>query len=864
MSLSAFLEAAAKPHTMCEYLVHSTYVRPFFDFDLEMTDPPSSGQLQTTLQKCTDAINSIFRGEPTFSFEDSVTIAHRHGFVKPKQVYKVSWRFWVKGFVILLEHMPALLSFYPQAQDIFDLSIYSKRRLMACIGGTKGSGDDRVLTCDNPEDSEWCLAQRLAGSEQLLDLTQQLQQTSYRSSSNYAPDDWAAVEQALVAAGFRNPTYLGRRPDSLTITADNLGEDCPCCPHVHESHNWFVTRTETGELKAKSYSSRCKMAAIPMLPPPDITPITNDTAITNKLQICLNHMGFPDIPDLVPGACFALKQHLATCPTCRGAHALESLYTIESFLPDCLTVRNEDTSCKSRILSIEHMVEKNELLGRILQNPRLDGPLADLYVATRGHNLVANEKQVFRFQEGRWSLYKTPDLDNDIRQFLESSVESLRKLLLHEEAMLIDMDPRANVKRLQQLRNKFQSAVDVGRQENKRKGILRTVITQLHDASLDARWDSNKDLLGLNNGCVDLAAGTFRANTKDDYLMMSCRYNWAETVDVSLEAEVEDFFAQVYPVEQERRLFQQWAGYCLRGEHNEKLIMLLTDRRSGFNAKSTVLSLISEAMGDYAIKADANLYYANDKHSTVNDHSAGLNSYQKKRLLFIEETASNRVLCSKTLKDYNGNKAKATGRGLYKPSIEEFDWTAKTIIAFNENRMPMVDTDDIALMERFIAVPHRSRFYATDVPDEPYSYPADTSIKDKFGAWRPYVLRWMLKGLELYHTHRFRNVPASCKNFMASIMEEKDTVRDFLLEHVEEAPDTDFIAVRELYKDYEEAFRDLQRDKKTKKSRQVFITGIERVLPGAFREQFNYYPAGKTAPRQQARSVVVGYKRRRA
>lgn len=52
--------------------------------------------------------------------------------------------------------------------------------------------------------------------------------------------------------------------------------------------------------------------------------------------------------------------------------------------------------------------------------------------------------------------------------------------------------------------------------------------------------------------------------------------------------------------------------------------------------------MMAAMMGDYAIKGDAALYYASDRQRGLNDHSAGFMNYQKKRMLYIEETTQSR------------------------------------------------------------------------------------------------------------------------------------------------------------------------------------------------------------------------------
>lgn len=70
--------------------------------------------------------------------------------------------------------------------------------------------------------------------------------------------------------------------------------------------------------------------------------------------------------------------------------------------------------------------------------------------------------------------------------------------------------------------------------------------------------------------------------------------------------------------------------------HNVPLVC----RRSGYNGKSTILSLLQASLGDYTILTDAALYYKADRTKSIDDHSAGLMVFEKKRLALMEETSS--------------------------------------------------------------------------------------------------------------------------------------------------------------------------------------------------------------------------------
>lgn len=220
-------------------------------------------------------------------------------------------------------------------------------------------------------------------------------------------------------------------------------------------------------------------------------------------------------------------------------------------------------------------------------------------------------------------------------------------------------------------------------------------------------------------------------------------------------------------------------------------------------------------------------------------------------------------MSEENIKDWNGGDARIIGRGAYQAQLHEFRFITKTILACNQGNFPHFSTEDEALVDRLVTIPHRSRFYReeADIPDEPLSYRADTSIKEKFPTWRLYFLRWALKGLQRYHAVKFTQIPESCKSFKKQIVAERDYIADFVLSTVEKGEPKDYVKIGDLYAEFNEVYRDLQKDKKTKKSSSTFRGGVIKTLKASshykdvhgFRRQ-----DGRTTT---ARSVILGYKR---
>lgn len=218
------------------------------------------------------------------------------------------------------------------------------------------------------------------------------------------------------------------------------------------------------------------------------------------------------------------------------------------------------------------------------------------------------------------------------------------------------------------------------------------------------------------------------------------------------------------------------------------------------------------------------------------------------------------IVLQENIKDWNGGDAKIIGRNLYQAQPHEFRFITKTVLACNKGNFPHFSVEDQALVERLVTIPHRSRFYREEVAKEPFSYKADTSIKSMFPKWRPYFLRWCLAGLQRYHQVRFTQIPDSCKQFKNDIVAEKDYVTEFLDITVAEGSSKDFVHIADLYKDFNMLYKDIQRDKKSKKGPKVFKERVIQVLSrGMYKEVYGHKkPTGGSTT---VRSVILGYRK---
>ncbi len=222
--------------------------------------------------------------------------------------------------------------------------------------------------------------------------------------------------------------------------------------------------------------------------------------------------------------------------------------------------------------------------------------------------------------------------------------------------------------------------------------------------------------------------------------------------------------------------------------------MLLTDKRKGYNGKSTIAKMVMQGMGSEYMRRGGNgfLYKSDTRHETVNSHDSGMIAYKGSRLAYFEELDPKERLNNQELKDRNGGNSYFQGRRAHSTIEEKFIWGTKMLLLFNDNNFPQFDFTDTQLVERLLIVQHRSRFFPEPEEYEKHAHEPHTfqaiDIDGKLEQWRPYYLEWALEGLKNYWTKRFSTVPAECKVWKAGLVNEQDRVRECLDKYIEDGP----------------------------------------------------------------------------
>jgi len=141
-----------------------------------------------------------------------------------------------------------------------------------------------------------------------------------------------------------------------------------------------------------------------------------------------------------------------------------------------------------------------------------------------------------------------------------------------------------------------------------KKQIMEEAKILFFDANFFQKLDdTNKHLIGFENGVYDLEREEFRQGRPDDYISLCTKVQYIpwnnSRKDVrKYEEKFNTYFSQVLTDDEVRNYFLLSLASCCSGENKDQKFRIITGKgssKNGSNGKSLTMSLVNKAMGDY-------------------------------------------------------------------------------------------------------------------------------------------------------------------------------------------------------------------------------------------------------------------------
>lgn len=312
------------------------------------------------------------------------------------------------------------------------------------------------------------------------------------------------------------------------------------------------------------------------------------------------------------------------------------------------------------------------------------------------------------------------------------------------------------------------------------------------------RLNEKINLMGFENGVLNLDTGEFRDGLPEDNLTFSTGIDFIEFKpnDPKMK-ELLKFLSEIMPNKKDREYLLKSIARCMHGYNAEEIFIIWIGL--GRNGKTKLLELIEKSFGDYHIKLpEAMLTQKRPSTTSANPYLA---STKGVRYASMEETSENSKINEGFMKDFTGGGT-ATARELYSKQIMKFKPQAKLSLLCN--KPPIFNGNDPACQARVICIQFPSKF--VDNPQKPNEKKIDRSISKKLDGWTEHFMSLLFQFYGLYVSEGL-NPTDSIKSFTRKYQRSNDVFGAFIDDNVEMKEGSN-IKIKDLYKRFKEWYQD--------------------------------------------------------
>ncbi len=244
--------------------------------------------------------------------------------------------------------------------------------------------------------------------------------------------------------------------------------------------------------------------------------------------------------------------------------------------------------------------------------------------------------------------------------------------------------------------------------------------------------ETRLDLLAFRNGVFDLETNTFRDARREDYIVLSTKYDYVSEESIRLNPEehnkylrarrlVERLLRQVYPDASLRRYVRRFHSSLLTGRCPNEYVHFFTgvnSSQTGANGKSTIDLLLLTVLGEYAVVGHPSLL-TGSREAAGGTNSAMIALRWKRYVSFQEVNDSGKgtmTLNMQVIKGLTGGDPQ-TARDLYEKQSVPFLPTWK--VSVSANKLPPMNSDEGGARRRIRDIPHVAKFVPADEFENP-------------------------------------------------------------------------------------------------------------------------------------------------
>ena len=291
-------------------------------------------------------------------------------------------------------------------------------------------------------------------------------------------------------------------------------------------------------------------------------------------------------------------------------------------------------------------------------------------------------------------------------------------------------------------------------------GVMKEAIGLFYEENFENKLNSNPKRVGCANGVLHLDAikknpngsgmlpmskdqgdpyNFFQPGTPEDYVTFQMGRDLPEFEPIPyyeydssdpVQAEIDDFFAKLFPKPELRTYVLRLLASCLEGKNREQCYYTFSG--VGGNGKSKLVDLMIMTLGDYQSSLQSTALTR--KRPDSGAANPDIMSIKNKRFIYMQEPDDKEPLNTSRMKQFSGEDA-VEARGLFADQ-ERFKISGKLFMMCNN--LPAIHSMDRGTWRRVRLIPFESKFVNPGDKElgQPNVFLKDMNMNAKFEKWR--------------------------------------------------------------------------------------------------------------------------------
>ncbi|ARF09495.1 D5-like helicase-primase [Indivirus ILV1] len=374
----------------------------------------------------------------------------------------------------------------------------------------------------------------------------------------------------------------------------------------------------------------------------------------------------------------------------------------------------------------------------------------------------------YEFQESRWiEVEGGYTLSTKISEELTKEFAMLNSLYLKQMSTNKGQDTDGQLKRA----NNVMKIMNNLKKSGFKDRVIRECRNMFYDPKFEEKLDSNRDLIGFDNGVYDLISGTFRPGCPDDLVSLTVGYDYVEyNVDHEYIKGIVEFFSKVQREEDMREYILTLMASYLNGHTKSEQFVLWTG--TGGNGKSKAVEFFQMAFGDYCGVLPVTLLTR--KRGGAGQATPELAGQRGKRFIVFQEPENTDEIQVGFMKELTGGDW-IYARPLFRDPIR---YKPQFKLLLTCNKLPFIPSTDGGTWRRLRVSPWESEF--TDNPKLPHQFQKDPDLLEKFELWKKAFLWYLLKVYYPKYLKQGLCEPAKVTQFTNKYKKQSDLFFEFL------------------------------------------------------------------------------------